>query len=62
MEQKHNVKYKRSGSRPAEAITPVCSGGWRGETIGPGHKDWDDQFETVWSQGRNHLKDVKTGK
>jgi len=52
MGTKHKVDYKRSGN----AITPVCSCGWSGETVGPGHREWDRQFESVVAQGKAHAK------
>lgn len=55
MGTKHKIDYKRSG----KAITPVCSCGWSGETVGPGHREWDRQFESVVDQGKAHAKAAK---
>ena len=59
MGTKHKVDYKRSGQENQKSITAFCSCGWVGEQVGPGHQEYNRQFEYVVAQGKSHVKDVR---
>lgn len=56
MGAKHKVEYKRSGQANKKAITAFCSCGWVGEKVGPGHREYERQFEYVVSEGKSHVQ------